>query len=78
MDSVMKKTKLTSEDWDEIYYALETKAIAIGNGLYDSEPGEIDSPRSETLEWGNHIRRIMAKIGEPSLLSRGTPGLFWV
>jgi hypothetical protein len=55
---------LLTEDWDEIYYALDGKALALEGGIYDSMPREVDFPASETRRWVNHLRRIMAKIGE--------------
>jgi hypothetical protein len=59
-----REPELTTEDWDEIYYALERKALAVEDGVYDSAPNETDSPGSETFNWARHLRRIMAKIGE--------------
>jgi len=60
----MSEPKLTDEDWDEIYYALHGKAIALEAGIYDSLPREVDSPASETRRWVNHLRGVMTKIGE--------------
>jgi len=59
-----REPELTTEDWDEIYYSLERKALAVEDGVYDSAPNEADSPSSETFRWASHLRRIMAKIGE--------------
>jgi hypothetical protein len=58
----MKPTNLTESDWEEIYYALDRKAIEIQQGKLDDEPGEIDRPRSETVRWAAHLRQIMVKI----------------
>ena len=58
----MKSRNLTKNDWEEIYYALDRKATEIEQGKLDDEPGEIDSPGSETARWAAHLRRIMAKI----------------
>ncbi len=60
----MSTLKLTAQDWDEIFNALETKAVSVERGAYDFFPGEVAPPNSETLRWANHLRRIMAKIGE--------------
>ena len=60
----MSGPKLTRRDWDEIYYALELKAVSVESGNYDSVPQEIAAPVCETLRWAQHLRRIMAKIGE--------------
>jgi hypothetical protein len=57
----MLQTKLTALDWDEIYYALEVKALSIESGDYDFVPEEVSSPGSETFRWANHLRRIMGK-----------------
>lgn len=47
--------ELTKEDWEEIYYALETKRTRIADGEYGD--GEIDQ------EWIEHLDKIMRKIG---------------
>lgn len=60
----MSAPKLTEQDWDEIFNALETKAVSVERGMYDFFSGEVASPNSETGRWANHLRRIMAKIGE--------------
>jgi hypothetical protein len=60
----MSEPKLSALDWDEIYYALELKAESVESGRYDSVAGELATPGSETLRWANHLRGIMAKIGE--------------
>lgn len=62
----MKRTKrrprLSALDWQEIFYALETKAHAIKKGHYnmpDDRPQEYAFRR----KWSRHLRRIMRKIG---------------
>ena len=47
---------LSDEDWIEIYYALESKAIAIEHGAY------ADDKRGKK-RWIRHLREIMNKIG---------------
>ena len=59
----MLQPELTARDWDEIYYALELKAVLVERGAYDFVPKEVASPNSETFTWAKHLRRIMAKIG---------------
>ena len=51
--------KLTSEDWREIYYALDTKARLVMEGTYHPE----DRP-GEDAQWIAHIKRIMKEIGD--------------
>jgi hypothetical protein len=60
----MRQPKLSAAEWDEIYCALETKALAVEYGNYDSAPDEASNSGSETHRWAFHLRRIMAKIGE--------------
>lgn len=60
----MGEPKLTTQDLDEIYYALELKAVSVESGEYDSIPQEVSAPGSETFKWAKHLRRIMAKMGE--------------
>lgn len=48
--------ELTKDDWVEIYYALESKAIAIDHGAY-ADCGKMKK------EWIAHLRGIMDKIG---------------
>lgn len=59
----MITTRLTANDWEEIFYALELKAHEVERGAYDSFPGEIKRQNSETAKWAIHLRRIMRKIG---------------
>ena len=49
---------LTQEDWCEIYYALETKSLALRQGKYgpEDEPGQ-------DAEWIAHIKTIIQKFG---------------
>ena len=54
----MKPVRLTSEDWVEIYYALDTKIDLIASGFYDPE----DTWRQNS-EWINHLSAIKRKIG---------------
>lgn len=58
----MDAANLTDDDFEEIYYALERKAIEIELGALDDEPGEVDDPGSDTARWAAHLRKIMAKI----------------
>jgi len=60
----MSTPKLTGSDWNEIFNALESKAVSVERGAYDFFPGESASPNSETLAWANHLRLIMEKIGD--------------
>jgi hypothetical protein len=63
----MTEQKLTTNDWEEIFYALELKAYEIARGRYDEFPGEVASPHSETRRWAAHLRRIMRKIATRSM-----------
>jgi hypothetical protein len=49
---------LTQEDWAEIYYALDTKSLALRRGDYapEDEPGE-------DARWVAHLEAIKEKIG---------------
>lgn len=49
---------LTQEDWAEIYYALETKSLALRRGEYRPE----DRP-SQDAEWIAHIEAVKQAIG---------------
>ena len=49
---------LTREDWSEIYYALESKSLALQQGKYGPE----DEPGQDT-EWIAHLDAIREKIG---------------
>jgi hypothetical protein len=49
---------LTREDWSEIYYALETKSLALRQGKYRPE----DEPGQEA-DWITHIEAVREKIG---------------
>ena len=50
--------KLTKGDWEEIYYALETKRRM----LESRESGEEDDP-GEDEEWAAHLKGIQEVIG---------------
>lgn len=58
----MKAEGLADSDWEEIFYALERKAVEIERGALDDEPGEVTRRGSETARWAAHLREIMAKI----------------
>ena len=49
---------LTREDWAEIYYALETKALTLRQGRYEPE----DTP-GQDARWLAHLDAIKEKIG---------------
>ncbi len=49
---------LTREDWAEIYYALETKSLALRQGKY----GRDDNARNGA-EWIAHIEAVKQMIG---------------
>jgi len=49
---------LTREDWSEIYYALETKSLALRQGKYKPEDGP-----GRDAEWITHIEAVREKIG---------------
>lgn len=48
---------LSRRDWEEIFYALETKAKLVKDGYYGPE----DKP-GEDGEWISHMKAIMRKI----------------
>jgi hypothetical protein len=54
----LKLVMLSEEDWAEIYYALETKAILIEAGQY----GRSDRP-AHNADWAAHLRAIMRILG---------------
>ena len=56
--------KLTREDWAEIYYALDTKTLAVKRGEYAPE----DSLGQDTA-WIAHIEAIKKKIGSDGSLA---------
>ena len=56
------RVKLAKGDWQEIYYALLTKAIAVVCARYGAET----RPGQDRL-WVRHLRRIMIKIGPDGL-----------
>jgi len=49
---------LTPEDWSEIYYALESKSLALRQCKYGSE----DEPGHDA-KWITHLDAIRGKIG---------------
>ena len=49
---------LTRQDWSEIYYALETKSLALKQGAYGPE----DEPGKDA-EWIAHIEAVKQTIG---------------
>jgi hypothetical protein len=49
---------LTREDWAEIYYALETKSVALRQGKFAPE----DKPGQDG-EWIAHIEAVKQTIG---------------
>ena len=49
---------LTRKDWAEIYYALETKSVALRQGKYRPE----DKARDDA-EWIAHIEAVKEAIG---------------
>jgi hypothetical protein len=50
--------RLTRKDWAEIYYALETKSLALRQGKYGPE----DNGRQDA-EWIAHIEAVKQTIG---------------
>jgi hypothetical protein len=50
--------RLTRKDWAEIYYALETKSLALRQGNYGPE----DKTRQDA-EWIAHIEALKQTIG---------------
>lgn len=50
--------RLTRKDWAEIYYALETKSLALRQGKYGPE----DKARDDA-EWIAHIEAVKQAIG---------------
>ncbi|MGP0085628.1 MAG: hypothetical protein ACLP0B_18695 [Steroidobacteraceae bacterium] len=50
--------RLTREDWSEIYYALETKSLALRQGEYgpEDEPGQ-------DVGWITHLEAVKQTIG---------------
>jgi hypothetical protein len=53
----MTQIPMSTGDWEEIYYALESKEKAIKEGFYGKE----DHP-GQDKEWRAHLKAIMAKI----------------
>lgn len=46
--------RLTTRDWSEIYYALETKEKLLRDGLYGTD--------AEARRWRKHLGEIRRKI----------------
>ncbi len=66
----MDTENLTDSDFEEIYYALDRKAVEIERGALDDELGEINRQDSETARWAAHLREIMAKVASRSKSGR--------
>jgi hypothetical protein len=49
---------LTREDWSEIFYALESKALAVRRGRYGSEDAS-----GEDFKWIAHLDELRQMIG---------------
>jgi len=49
---------LTREDWSEIFYALESKALAVRRGRYGSE----EAPGADA-KWIAHLDELRQMIG---------------
>jgi len=56
--SSIRPVTLTEHDWEEIYYALDTKFRAIHRGKY----GDEDEP-GDHRNWADHLERIMNAVG---------------
>lgn len=56
--------KLTTSDWREIYYAVETKLERLRRAEYGAE-----FQPSEDVKWIAQLERISHKIGEDGLLA---------
>jgi hypothetical protein len=54
----MKDLGLTECDWEEIYYAIDTKIQALEDGKYG--PGDYPC---QNKEWVTHLTEIQGKIG---------------
>ncbi len=54
--------RLSREDWVEIYYALESKSVALERGDYGDE-----FERGEDARWLTHLNAIKRKIGADGL-----------
>lgn len=48
---------LTREDWAEIYYALDTKLVALKSSFYREDRS------GENAAWIGHLKRIKRRIG---------------
>jgi hypothetical protein len=56
-DNKTMATTLTQSDWEEIYYALDSKRTAIGKA------GDTCETLEEEECWSNQIGELMQKIG---------------
>jgi hypothetical protein len=54
---------LTGGDWEEIYYALESKIHYIRDGLRSGKGQECDEEDLISKRWINHLNEIIHKIG---------------
>ena len=50
--------KMTREDWCEIYYALDSKSLALKQGKYGAPDKPSDDPK-----WIAHLEALKHKIG---------------
>lgn len=50
--------RLTRDDWSEIFYALESKVLAVRQGQYGAEEAA-----SADAKWIAHLDRLRQKIG---------------
>ena len=57
--------RLTRKDWAEIYYALETKSLALRQGKY----GPQDKARQDA-EWIAHIEAVKQTIGPDGAMTK--------
>jgi hypothetical protein len=49
---------LTREDWSEIFYALESKSLAVRQGQYGSEDAS-----GADAKWMSHLDELRQRIG---------------
>lgn len=52
------RVKLSKADWEEIYYALQTKKQAVQSGAMGAE----DRPGADKA-WEKHLDHILSRIG---------------
>lgn len=73
--------KLTASDWQEIYYALDTKLHNIpgplplaGAWTKEEERKQRANDAANTKKWAAHLKSIMRKIGPDGLnMTKGVP-----